>query len=264
MLDETTKKELVEKYVTFGEIEEVKTEVLCFDHENLINNKEKSNVQYEDYFIAYTVTMKDNTKIIIDPISLEEIFVEETENSTSFYDTEPNRYRLERAKYIAIAMGKKGLPGGAVGVRANTTYNKASILYNINKNQNQRGFSFSGHGTSTSMLITHPTDSKKNQSITASNCRTNSRWKFVFIDTCSSEEANTWASVFNIWSSSKGKVLLGWRKRVGYPVSYKFCKSLAFNTSVYSNDSLYKNVLRAKKTVGSEADILNFRGDYNY
>lgn len=159
-------------------------------------------------------------------------------------------------------MGKKGLPGGAVGVRGNSSYNRSSLLYNINSNQNQRGFSYSGHGNANCMMITNP--SGNNQYIYAGDCKTNSRWKFVFIHTCESEKANTWASVFNIWSSSKGKVLLGWRKSVAPSVSYKFCHSLSFHSNRFPNEPLYKNVVRAKKSVGSSADILNFRGDYAY
>ncbi len=166
-------------------------------------------------------------------------------------------------------MGIKGLPGGQVGVSADGTYNKNSILYNINTNQNQRGFSFSGHGSENAMLLTSKDQSGGNSKVRvySSECKTNSRWKFVFMDMCESEKGNAWASAFNIWSSSKGKVLLGWRKSVYVSASHVFVTELRNQSVAHPRDALYKNVLKAKSIAsakGEDVSHLNFRGDYAY
>lgn len=250
----------------------INLKVIKLDHPYLIENKDKiSRIYNNEYFIGYDVELTNGIRIYVDGETLNLVYLDDVENSTSFYDREKGRYRWERAKNIAAVMGLKGLPGGQVGVSSNGTHNKSSILYNINTNTNQRGFSFTGRSTNNGNAM-FLTSSSQNGStphviIKSSECRTNSRWKMVFMDMCQSEAANTWASVFNIWSSSKGKVLLGWRGNVGVSTSYVYTTNLKNNCERYRSNSLYSNSVRAVKqtnSAGYNASILNYRGDQNF
>lgn len=228
-----------------------------------------SKIYDDNLFLSYEVELSDETKINLDCYNYKIININDFKNSTSFYDRQKNMYNWENAKSIAEVMKIKGLPGGPVGVSADGTYNKNSILYNINTNQNQRGFSFSGHGSENSMLLTSKNQSGRDPhvKIYASECNSNSRWKFVFMDMCESEKGNAWASVFNIWSSSKGKVLLGWRETVYVSASHVFVTELRNQSVAHPRDALYKNVLKAKSIAsakGEDVSHLNFRGDYGY
>ena len=142
-----------------------------------------------------------------------------------------------------------------LGYSTSVNYFSSSTVKAYLKGHNSYGFTFSGHGSTNSI-----TDNSGNY-VYPSNV--SGKWKFVFLDACSTAANNTWSNAFQIYNNSSKMIFMGWFKDVHIKVSNKFCKNLNRYVKRNSSISFYSNIWNALNAT-DDYYPLRFRGDKSW
>lgn len=221
----------------------------------------------DDYLLVYKIIFS-NGIVYVNALDGKIIFISDFDGSgRSFYDREKGRYRYERAVNIAALMEMKGYDSWAVGVTSDGNFTKYDMLSTMNSS-GVNAFSFSGHGSGYAWRLTSSSQNGDEpfSDIYYDDLTSSKKWRFVYLDTCNSGVTDNWAKMFNIWSTSKGKVLIETKDNLPVDVANSFSYHFRMNQGRMGG-RLYSNFLRAKSDCASRgynANLFNYRGDKEF